>query len=79
MKVRKKPVYYMLFFTGIILFLFLIMQPLTILQFRDYIAVLFPKGTIALEERNLLLIIQALMLLVIIPVYILDFYLFLEI
>ncbi|MBA3722519.1 MAG: ubiquinol oxidase subunit II [Parachlamydiaceae bacterium] len=49
------------------------MQPLTILQFKNHIAVLFPKGIIALEERNLLFIIQAIMLLVIIPVYILTF------
>jgi len=63
----------MLLFTGIILFLVLLMQPFTILKFRDYIAVLFPKGTIALEQLHLLLILQALMLLVIIPVYILTF------
>lgn len=49
------------------------MQPLTILQFKDYIAFLFPKGPIAIQQRNLLFIIQALMLLVIIPVYILTF------
>jgi cytochrome o ubiquinol oxidase subunit 2 len=49
------------------------MQPLTIIEFRPYISVLFPKGIIGLEERNLLFIIQALMLLVIIPVYILTF------
>lgn len=73
MKVRKKPVYYMLLFTGIILFLFLIMQPLTILKFRDYIDVLFPNGIIAREQLHLLLILQALMLLVIIPVYVLTF------
>ena len=70
---KEKPVRYMLIFTGIILFLILLMQPLQILRFREYIAVLFPKGIIALEERNLLLIIQAIMLLVIIPVYILTF------
>jgi cytochrome o ubiquinol oxidase subunit 2 len=69
----KKPVFFMLIFTGIILFLILIMQPLQIYHFRDYISVLFPKGKIAYEQRNLLLIIQALMLLVIIPVYILTF------
>lgn len=34
---------------------------------------LFPEGIIALKERNLLLIIQALMLLVIIPVHVLTF------
>ncbi len=73
MKIAKKPVLFMLVSTGIILFLMLIMQPLQVLHFRDEISVLFPKGIIALEERNLLLIIQALMLLIIIPVYILTF------
>lgn len=73
MKKATRPVFFMLLFSGIILFLFLIMQPLQILQFRQYIALLFPKGIIALEERNLLFIIQAIMLLVIIPVYILTF------
>lgn len=73
MKMRKKPVLFMLVFTGLILFIFLIMQPLHILRFQDYIAILFPKGPIAFEQRNLLLIIQGLMLLVIIPVYILTF------
>lgn len=73
MKIFKKPVPFMLFFTGIIFFLILLMQPLQILKFHPYIAILFPKGLIALEERNLLLIIQALMLIVIIPVYILTF------
>lgn len=73
MKMRKTFVFSMLFFTGIVMFLFLIMQPLTIYYFRDSIAVLFPKGIIALEQRNLLYILQAIMLLVIIPVYILTF------
>jgi cytochrome o ubiquinol oxidase subunit 2 len=73
MKMAKKPVLYMLLFTGLILLIILIMQPLQILHFREKIAVLFPKGIIALEERNLLFIIQLLMLLVIIPVYILTF------
>lgn len=63
----------MLVFTGIILLITLLMQPLEVFHFQDYIAVLFPKGWIALEQRNLLLIIQALMLLVIIPVYVLTF------
>lgn len=63
----------MLLFSAFILAIILIMQPLTILYFQDKIAVLFPKGIIALEQRNLLFIIQAIMLLVIIPVYILTF------
>lgn len=69
----KKPVFYMLFFTGLILLGILIMQPLEVYHFREYISVLFPQGSIAYEQRNLLLIIQALMLLVIIPVYVLTF------
>lgn len=63
----------MLLLAAIAILIVLIMQPISIHIFRDYIAVLFPKGTIALEERNLLLILQALMLLVIFPVYILTF------
>lgn len=63
----------MLVFTGIIMFLFLVMQPLEVLHFHSDIAILFPKGRIALEQRNLLFIIQALMLIIIIPVYILTF------
>lgn len=63
----------MLFSTGCLLLVILLLQPLLILHFREYIAVLFPKGIIALEERNLLFVLQAIMLLVIIPVYILTF------
>lgn len=73
MQMPRKPVFRMLFFTGLVLLFILIMQPLTILRFRGDIAMLFPKGIIALEERNLLFIIQFIMLLVIIPVYILTF------
>lgn len=69
----KRFVPFMLLGTGVILFLFLVMQPLTILHFRDHISVLFPKGWIAQEELSLLLIIQGIMLLVVIPVYILTF------
>jgi cytochrome o ubiquinol oxidase subunit 2 len=73
MKIAKKSVLYLLFFTGLILLIILMMQPLQILHFREKIAVLFPKGIIALEERNLLFLIQALMLLIIVPVYVLTF------
>ena len=73
MQLAKKPVLFMLLFTGLLILIILIMQPLEVYHFREYIAVLFPKGLIALEERNLLFIIQALMLLIIIPVYILTF------
>lgn len=73
MKKARRPVFFMLFFTGLILLIILLMQPLTIIHFREYIDVLFPAGLIAFKERNLLLIIQVLMLLIIIPVYILTF------
>ncbi len=70
---RSRPVFFMLFFAGLILLIFLIMQPFAVHQFRNHIAILFPKGIIALEERNLLFIIQAIMLLVILPVYLFTF------
>jgi cytochrome o ubiquinol oxidase subunit II len=63
----------MLLIAGAIMVFFLLAQPLTVFHFRDHIAILFPKGIIALEQRNLLFIIQAIMLLVIFPVYILTF------
>ncbi len=63
----------MLLGSGMILFLILILQPIEILRYRNYISILFPKGIIAKEELDLLLIIQVLMLFVIIPVYILTF------
>lgn len=49
------------------------MQPLSILHFGEKIVMLFPQGLVALIERNLLFVIQGLMLLVIIPVYVLTF------
>lgn len=70
---NRSRLLYLLLFTGVILLIILIMQPLQILHFREYLAVLFPKGIIGIEERNLLLIIQAIMLFVIIPVYVLTF------
>lgn len=73
MKKPKRPVFFMLLFSGLFLLIILIMQPLQIYHFKDKIAVLFPKGIIALEQRNLLYIIQAIMLLVIIPVFIMTF------
>lgn len=73
MEKAKAPVLYLLLFAGIVLLIFLIMQPLEVVAFLDYIAILAPKGWIALQERNLLLIIQAIMLLVVIPVYLFTF------
>ena len=69
----KRTIGFLLFGAAIVLLVILIMQPLTILQYHEQIAMLFPKGSIALQERNLLFILQAIMLLVIIPVYILTF------
>ena len=48
----KNRLLFMLFFTGIILLLVLLMQPLSVFHFREYIAVLFPKGIIALEAAQ---------------------------
>lgn len=73
MQAPKKPVFFMLFFTGVLIALILLLQPIQIYLFGHDIALLFPKGWVALEERNLLFISQILMLLVIVPVYILTF------
>jgi len=73
MKKARQPVFYLLFFSGLIFILFLIMQPLSVIHFRDYITVIFPEGIVGTDERNLLLIIQALMLVIVLPVYILTF------
>lgn len=70
---KKKPVLFILLFSGLVLLTFLLMQPLEIRYGKDIIAVLFPAGDIAFKERNLLLIIQGLMLLVVIPVYFLTY------
>jgi cytochrome o ubiquinol oxidase subunit II len=64
---------WMLFAIALVLLFVLLMQPISVIRFHEKIALLFPKGIIALEQRNLLLIIQAIMLLIILPVYILTF------
>lgn len=73
MKGRKRPVRFLLIMAGLFVLLFLIMQPIEVLSFWGNIAFLFPKGSIGLQERNLLFLLQALMLLVILPVYLLTF------
>lgn len=73
MRGAKVSVRWLLIFTSIVLFIILILQPLEVFHFQDYISVLFPKGLIAIEQRNLLFLIQGIMLLIIIPVYVLTF------
>lgn len=68
----KKPMAFILLFAGFVLLIILILQWVEI-KFGGDIAMLFPAGKIALKERNLLFIIQGIMLLVVIPVYILTF------
>lgn len=69
----KKPVLLLLSISALILFIILLMQPFEFFHFNQYIDVLLPAGMIGLEQRDLLLIIQVLMLFVIVPVYILTF------
>jgi len=69
----KKPVLFILLFSGSVLLIFLLMQPLEIRYGGKLISLLYPGGNIAIKERDLLLIIQGIMLLVVIPVYILTF------
>lgn len=69
MKSPKNRVLFLLLFSAFILAIFLVMQPYEVIAFLDYVAILDPKGKIGLEQRNLLLILQGIMLLVVIPVY----------
>lgn len=66
---KGKTIRLMLIVSALLLLGFLILQPFTIMQYKESIAVLFPAGVIALEQRNLLFIIQAIMLLVMLPVF----------
>ncbi len=68
-----KKIFNKLIYSGIILFVILLMQPIEVFYFIKDVAVLYPSGQIALQERDLLLLIQALMLLFVIPIYILTF------
>lgn len=70
---KKKFVPLLMIYSIVILFIIFIMQPLSIFFFGEHIDMLFPKGIIALEQRNLLFLLQGLMLLVIIPVYLMFF------
>ncbi len=73
MNKTRRALFFLLLFTGLVLLSFLFLQPYEVITLWDYIAILAPKGQIALEERNLLLILQAIMLLVVIPVYLFTF------
>lgn len=63
----------MLVIAGMFILGVVAVQPLAVYEFKEYLPVLFPEGIIGVEQRNLLLIVQGIMLLVIIPVYILTF------
>lgn len=73
MNKTSKPVFYMLVLSGLLLLFFLLLQPLQLYIFGESIPLIFPSGKIAFEQRNLLFFIQALMLLVMIPVFVLTF------
>jgi cytochrome o ubiquinol oxidase subunit 2 len=73
MNKARRPLFFMLFFSGVFLLLILILQPLQVLHFRNYIAILFPKGIIGVKELDLLIVLQVLMLFIVIPVYIFTF------
>lgn len=69
----RRPLFFLLFFTGLIFLFILAMQPFALYHFFNFISVLFPAGWVAKNERNLLFVLQFLMLLVVIPVYVLTF------
>lgn len=70
---KRNPVFYMLVISGCLLFLFLLLQPLQLYLFGESIPIIFPTGWVAFKERGLLFFIQALMLIVMIPVFIFTF------
>ena len=47
MKQFKTPVFFLLLFAGVILLGILAMQPIEVLTFLDYIAILAPKGSMS--------------------------------
>lgn len=69
MKGSKNRVLFLLLFSAFILAVFLAMQPIELLFFFKQVAILFPKGDIGVQQRDLLLILQGIMLLVVIPVF----------
>ncbi|NGX57538.1 MAG: Cytochrome bo(3) ubiquinol oxidase subunit 2 [Chlamydiae bacterium] len=70
---KSKSTWYWLVFSAIIVFIILIMQPLEVYLFIKDNAILFPKGIIGLKQRDLLLLIQAIMLIFIFPIYLFTF------
>ncbi|MDE3055287.1 MAG: COX aromatic rich motif-containing protein [Verrucomicrobiota bacterium] len=68
-----KPVVSLLLLSGLILLAILLLQFFELSHFQSYIAILFPKGMIGVKEADLLLIIQAIMLIVVFPVYLFTF------
>lgn len=69
----SRPLFFLLLFAAVVSLIVLIMQPIAVFHYREYISVLFPKGIIGLKERNLLFLLQAIMLIIVIPVYIFTF------
>ena len=69
----KTPIRLLLVVAALVILSILILQPISVFYFKGNIDVLFPKGIVALKERNLLFILQGIMFIVVIPVYILTF------
>ncbi len=69
----RRSLFYILAFTAAVVIVVILMQPISVFHFGPLIDVIFPSGWVAAEERDLLFIIQALMLFVIVPVYVLTF------
>ncbi|MEI6531373.1 MAG: ubiquinol oxidase subunit II [Chlamydiota bacterium] len=69
----KSPIRLLLVMSALVILTILVLQPLSVFHFEGDIEVLFPKGIVALKERNLLFVLQGLMLIVVIPVYVFTF------
>lgn len=72
-KKHRKYAFYVLLALFLMLVVVLVMQLLELHIYKGDIAMLYPKGIIALKERNLLFIVQILMLIVVLPVFFLFF------
>ena len=72
-KKQRRYAFLVLLALFLMLVVVLLMQVAELHAYKGNIAMLFPKGIIALKQRNLLFIVQALMLIIVFPVFFLFF------
>lgn len=70
---HRRYAFFVLLTLLIMLVLVLLLQVFELKAFKGNIAMLWPKGAIAIKERNLLFVVQILMLIIVLPVFFLFF------